>query len=722
MPSACQLRALRCLGSTRDALRSSSQRNGSRRAGERARRAPTASAEACAPPARARQPPHGKLLCSRTQGEALSRFLAAAAASPEGPLHFAAGAGHIPAASHLLDAGVPASRPDSRGRTSLSIAAARGDVAMARLLLDSAAGAAAATAADADGATAAHFALAPELLGAPDIDCATAAPPPGDHMGVLRLLLERLGAQPSGAGAAAADRATLDRRLTPLMLAAAAGNAEAARLLVETGHARLEAQDAEGRTALAAAALGGHTTVMQVGCGGLCAARHVVPVPLAPTCAMISMHLPESCCCLPAKQTKPRPPPNPHPKPTHRPQVLLDAKASVDRADGSGSTPLMLAVQARRLAAAELLLARGAHLDGVPPALVQALAVALWRAKQEAEAAAAAADAQLRRQEEERQRAGAAADKAAAAAQQGLQAAQKAAEAARHEAEAARRECAALQWRLEEQQGQAAALVSDLQHQQGALQAAAADSEARCRAAEAEQRRLAGEHGQQAAALAQRAEAAEARVEELAAALRGMLAAASNQEQLLAAALQQRCCFCPLFGPKQGPRRKPPKPRRGSAAVAPAPPSPPAAPAGAALPVHGGSQSASESASGGGSRAPLALDAIAEEQEEAAQQAANGAPDATPPHPEQGEPAASKQPPASAPSLADSPAAASKLAQAAAAASDSGLPESALAAADTASSSDEEGTFDAAAGPWAGLGRGASPLVIPAFRPDRPAA
>lgn len=44
--------------------------------------------------------------------------------------------------------------------------------------------------------------------------------------------------------------------------------------------------------------------------------------------------------------------------------------------------PLMLAVEARHLAAAELLMTRGAHLEGLPLGLLQQLLVELWQAKQ----------------------------------------------------------------------------------------------------------------------------------------------------------------------------------------------------------------------------------------------------------------------------------------------------------------------------------------------------
>ncbi|PSC74058.1 TANC1 isoform X2 [Micractinium conductrix] len=212
---------------------------------------------------------------------------------------------------------------------------------MVGLLLSAPDGPSAAATADADGATPLHCALKPNFLGGSgglrasgSLRASTAADCVcgGDRQGVLRLLVSALAGANSAFGQAV-DRAAGEQRITALMLAADAGDCDALELLLGTGQARPDVQDAAGLTALALATLRGHL---------------------------------------------------------HAVQLLLDAHASVDKADRNGRRPLMLAAEARKLMAAELLLSRGAHLEGLPAAVAEQLVLEVIVAKKDCEAHLAA--------------------------------------------------------------------------------------------------------------------------------------------------------------------------------------------------------------------------------------------------------------------------------------------------------------------------------------------
>ena len=171
----------------------------------------------------------------------------------------------------MLDAGLGPTKSDSRGCTPVHIAAARGDTSMVGLLLSAPDGPSAAATADADGATPLHCALKPNFLGGSgglpasgSLRASTAADCVcgGDRQGVLRLLVSALAGANSAFGQAV-DRAAGEQRITALMLAADAGDCDALELLLGTGQARPDVQDAAGLTALALATLRGHLHAVQ---------------------------------------------------------------------------------------------------------------------------------------------------------------------------------------------------------------------------------------------------------------------------------------------------------------------------------------------------------------------------------------------------------------------------------------------------------------------------
>jgi ankyrin repeat protein len=146
---------------------------------------------------------------------------------PETALDFALAHGHLPVVERLLAAGAPVMPEVWHAVPPLAIAAERGDVAAARLLLAAGAG---------------------PNRGLERTPLAAAAG--GGHAEMVRLLLTA-GADPNAEGA--------DEE-TALLRAASSGNLETVRLLVEAG--ANPRHWAQGETALANAAMEGHEEIV----------------------------------------------------------------------------------------------------------------------------------------------------------------------------------------------------------------------------------------------------------------------------------------------------------------------------------------------------------------------------------------------------------------------------------------------------------------------------